>query len=257
MYLVLLQITVVAQTRSLRWLRISEYEAKVRGATYILHKLMYCPANSKRDWYAAKIIRASKLDPARFSFFNFKETPSQEEHKPIFSGLTICKMALSDQSDFQAIFRLRKMTYRNFINFWALGDPSGMLHYSVACSENGTGTRRVEENPSSRMVGASPPPGGKQTVDPLDQWDCIVVWEMQWLHRTGFFTWIDKGESWCFLNPLSRLLILYKLSKMEKEITVRGLLRILHSFARWWMEVVDGSTVFIKATRHLPLNLTV
>jgi hypothetical protein len=25
-------------------------------------------------------------------------------------------MALSDQSDFLAIFRLRKMTYRNFIN---------------------------------------------------------------------------------------------------------------------------------------------
>jgi hypothetical protein len=47
---------------------------------------------------------------------NFKGTPSQEEQKNIFSGLTICKMALSDQSDFPAIFRLRKMTYRNFIN---------------------------------------------------------------------------------------------------------------------------------------------
>jgi hypothetical protein len=29
---------------------------------------------------------------------NFKGTPSQGEHKTIFSGLTICKMALSDQS---------------------------------------------------------------------------------------------------------------------------------------------------------------
>jgi hypothetical protein len=47
---------------------------------------------------------------------NFKGTPSKEEQKTIFSGLTVCKMALSDQSDFLAIFRLRKMTYRNFIN---------------------------------------------------------------------------------------------------------------------------------------------
>jgi hypothetical protein len=47
---------------------------------------------------------------------NFKGTPSQEEQKTIFSGLTICKMALSDQSDFPAIFRLRKMTFQNFIN---------------------------------------------------------------------------------------------------------------------------------------------
>ncbi len=32
------------------------------------------------------------------------------------SGSTIFEMALSDQSDFPAIFRLRKMAYRNFIN---------------------------------------------------------------------------------------------------------------------------------------------
>jgi hypothetical protein len=50
--------------------------------------------------------------PAVF-FLNFKGTLSQEEHKTIFSSLTICKMALSDQSDFPAIFRLRKMTYWN------------------------------------------------------------------------------------------------------------------------------------------------
>jgi hypothetical protein len=49
--------------------------------------------------------------------FEFKGTPSQEEHKTIFSGLAICKMTLSDQSDFPAIFRLRKMTYPNFTNF--------------------------------------------------------------------------------------------------------------------------------------------
>jgi hypothetical protein len=47
---------------------------------------------------------------------NFKGTPLQEEQKTIFSGLTIYKMALVDQSDFPTIFRLRKMTYRNFIN---------------------------------------------------------------------------------------------------------------------------------------------
>jgi hypothetical protein len=46
---------------------------------------------------------------------NFKGTPSQEEHKTIFSGLTICKIALSDQSDFLAIFCLRKMTYPSSI----------------------------------------------------------------------------------------------------------------------------------------------
>jgi hypothetical protein len=40
---------------------------------------------------------------------NFKGTPSQKEQKT--SGLMIFEMALSDQSDFPAIFRLRKMTY--------------------------------------------------------------------------------------------------------------------------------------------------
>jgi hypothetical protein len=33
--------------------------------------------------------------PAIFAFFNFKGTPSQEEHKIIFRGLKINKMALS------------------------------------------------------------------------------------------------------------------------------------------------------------------
>jgi hypothetical protein len=76
----------------------------------------YCPANSNRGRYYAQIIRAGKLEARPFFFLIFKGTPSQEEHKTIFSGLMICKMALSDQSDFLAIFRLRKMTYRNFIN---------------------------------------------------------------------------------------------------------------------------------------------
>jgi hypothetical protein len=75
--------------------------------------------------YYAQIFRAGKLEARSFFFLNFKGTPSQEEHKTIFSGLTICKMALSDQSDFPAIFRLRKMTYRNFIN-------SGMRQSAVA-----------------------------------------------------------------------------------------------------------------------------
>ncbi len=75
-----------------------------------------CPENSKRGRYYAQKIRAGKLEAGPFFFLNFKGTPSQEEQKTIFSGLTICKMALSDQSNFPAIFRLRKMTYQNFIN---------------------------------------------------------------------------------------------------------------------------------------------
>jgi hypothetical protein len=54
--------------------------------------------------------------PALFFFFNFKATPSQEEHKSIISNLKINEMALFDQSNFPAFFRLRKMTYQNFIN---------------------------------------------------------------------------------------------------------------------------------------------
>jgi hypothetical protein len=42
---------------------------------------------------------------------NFNETPSQEDHKTIFSGLEIKEMALSDQIDFPAFFCLRKMIY--------------------------------------------------------------------------------------------------------------------------------------------------
>ncbi len=74
-------------------------------------KVQYWPANSKRGQYYAQIIRAGKMEACPFFFLNFKGTPSQEEQKTIFRGLRICKMALSDQSDFPAIFRMR-----NFIN---------------------------------------------------------------------------------------------------------------------------------------------
>jgi hypothetical protein len=56
------------------------------------------------------------LEARPFFFLYFKGTPSQEEQKTIFSGLMICKMALSNQIDFPAFFSLRKMTYRNFIS---------------------------------------------------------------------------------------------------------------------------------------------
>jgi hypothetical protein len=49
----------------------------------------YCPENSKRGRYYAQIIRAGKLEARPFFFMNFKWTPSQEEQKTIFSGLTI------------------------------------------------------------------------------------------------------------------------------------------------------------------------
>jgi hypothetical protein len=49
-----------------------------------------------------------------FFFFDLKGTPSPEEQKTNFSGLKICKMALSNQIDSPAFFSLRTMTYRNF-----------------------------------------------------------------------------------------------------------------------------------------------
>ncbi len=45
--------------------------------------------------YYAQIIRADKLEALPFFFFNIKGTPSQEEHKTIFIGWKINKMALS------------------------------------------------------------------------------------------------------------------------------------------------------------------
>jgi hypothetical protein len=48
--------------------------------------------------------------PAQFFFSNFKGTPSQKEHKTIFSGLKISKMALSGQSDTTALFSAVRYT---------------------------------------------------------------------------------------------------------------------------------------------------
>ncbi len=64
----------------------------------------YCPANSKRGQYQAQIIRPRKLEARPFFFLNFKGTPSQQEHKIIFSGLKIIKMALSGFIDATALF---------------------------------------------------------------------------------------------------------------------------------------------------------
>ncbi len=63
-----------------------------------------------------QIIRPRKLEAQPFFFLNFKGTPSQQEKKTIFSGLKICKLALSNQINFPAFFRLREMAYRNFIS---------------------------------------------------------------------------------------------------------------------------------------------
>ncbi len=58
---------------------------------------------------------------------NIKGTPSQEEQKTIFSGLKICKIALSNQIDFPAFFHLHKMTHQTFIN-------SGIWQSTVAAA---------------------------------------------------------------------------------------------------------------------------
>jgi hypothetical protein len=70
----------------------------------------YCPANSNRGLYYAKIIRAGKLEARLFLFSNFKGTPSQEEHKINFRGLKISKMALSELSDATALFSAVRYT---------------------------------------------------------------------------------------------------------------------------------------------------
>jgi hypothetical protein len=55
--------------------------------------------------YYAQIIRAGKLEALPFFFSNFKGTPSQKEHKTIFRGLKISKMALSGRSDVTRYFQ--------------------------------------------------------------------------------------------------------------------------------------------------------
>jgi hypothetical protein len=50
--------------------------------------LRYCPANSKKGQYEAQIILNGKLEARQFFFLKLKGTPSQEQHKTIFSGLS-------------------------------------------------------------------------------------------------------------------------------------------------------------------------
>jgi hypothetical protein len=56
------------------------------------------------------MIRAGKLEAWPFFFSNFKGTPSQEEHKTIFSGLKINKMPFSGQGDATALFSAVRYT---------------------------------------------------------------------------------------------------------------------------------------------------
>ncbi len=63
--------------------------------------------------------------------FEFKVTPSQEEHKTIFRGSKINEMALSDQIDFPSFLRLRKITYRNFINS-GMQESAAPLYHKMA-----------------------------------------------------------------------------------------------------------------------------
>jgi hypothetical protein len=57
-----------------------------------------------------KKICAGKLEAQLFIFLNFKATLSQEKQKTFFSGLMICKVALSNQIDFPAFFTSPKDT---------------------------------------------------------------------------------------------------------------------------------------------------
>jgi hypothetical protein len=70
----------------------------------------YCPANYNRGQYYAQIIRSGKLEARLFFFSNFKGTPSQKEHKIIFSSLMINKMALSEKSDATVLFSAVRYT---------------------------------------------------------------------------------------------------------------------------------------------------
>jgi hypothetical protein len=54
--------------------------------------------------------------PAYFSFLILKEHHPKGGHKTIFSGFKFYKMTLFNQIDFRAFFRLRKKTFRNFID---------------------------------------------------------------------------------------------------------------------------------------------
>jgi hypothetical protein len=47
-----------------------------------------------------------------FFFFYFNDKVSREEHKPIYSGLRISGMPVSDQSDLPAFFSPRKVNLK-------------------------------------------------------------------------------------------------------------------------------------------------
>jgi hypothetical protein len=68
--------------------------------------------------YYAQIIRAGNLEVRPFFFSKFKGTPSQKEHKTIFSGLKISQIALSGQSDATALFSAIRYTLcETYIDF--------------------------------------------------------------------------------------------------------------------------------------------
>ncbi len=87
----------------------------------------YCPANSNRGQYYAQIIRAGKLEARPFFFSNFKGTPSQEEHKTIFSGLKINKMAFTGQSDATALFSAVLLSVTLSLTFRSLSIPESQF----------------------------------------------------------------------------------------------------------------------------------
>jgi hypothetical protein len=59
---------------------------------------------------------ATRIEAIRSLFTPRAHLKRHHQHETVFSGLKICKMALSNQIDFLVFFSLRKMTYRNFIN---------------------------------------------------------------------------------------------------------------------------------------------
>ncbi len=65
-----------------------------------------------KDFFSNRPLKKVWADRPTAVRFRVKGTPSQEEHKTIFTSLKINKMALYNQIDFLAFFSLRKMTYQ-------------------------------------------------------------------------------------------------------------------------------------------------
>jgi hypothetical protein len=63
------------------------------------------------------MIRTVKLEAQQIFIWNFKGTPSQEEHKTIFSGVKIYEITLSDQIDFPGIFQSLEDDFPEFHQF--------------------------------------------------------------------------------------------------------------------------------------------